>query len=1141
MINQSVAPLFTGARNNAAGASTPWPGPAQQFRMTRLQVFNWGTFNGYHDIPISPKGFLFTGPSGSGKSSLLDAITALLIPSVWIDFNAAARDSEKSGKDRGFASYVRGAWGNETDTATGHMVKKVCRPGSTFSALGLTFTNGRGEVVQLMQILQVTGTKAADGDVNKTFLVVPREVGLMSLKAYAESGFTTQKLNSLFPDANAITKVFKDYSAAFCARLGIDNEAALKLLHKTQSAKNVADLNVLMRDFMLETPETFDAAKQLVSAFSALNEAHRVVVDARKQIEVLSVARNAHTQREDLLLRNHRFDAIENAIAPYTEQRRHTLLVNERIRHETEIAALESQSQQASTAVANALTTLRDLEAQHRNEGGDQIVKWEDEKTKLAMPLQNATQKHVLLSSYCQKLGLDVPADAAVFSAMSLVVRSDQAAEQTAAGAEQDLRDALVMERSESQRTLIALDREARAMSKNASGIPASLIELRDAISLSTGIPIEEMPFVGEMIEVKKDQADWRGAIERLFSGFAKSMVVSEKNSRAVAEYANGRHLGQRFDYHKAEKTAGVVARPAADSVLSKLNVGSSDFSNWLSAELAKKFDYTCVNATADLQNQQKSITREGLIRRSKSHFEKNDTHSVTDKRHWILGFDNRERLAAIMDEAASLQTRLDAVTAAIAQADSTLATRTKLSQVRTQLLTLVWADVDSTPYTKRIAELDKQLKEARKNSSKLRDIGALIEKQGMTLEQARDRVAEVNQDLKKSKADIVTTMDAITRTIALLTPLMPEMTAELSSRFALVAPAPTLAQMDRTANAVGAAVRAERSGVVALLQACETKMIVAFSQYISQWKALSGDLDATLASAPDFMARLARLQKDGLPQFEEQFFAHLRKQSDEHLAALSSCLDNAHSDIMNKMIPVNESLLTSPFNVGTNLRIDVKPRIIAEVTEFRSAMRNALKCALNTDPTQAEDQFMAMRTIVAGLGSEDPAKCRWRDLVLDVRRHVEFSAVEFDANDVVVGRFGSGEGLSGGQRQKLAATCLAAALRYRLGGVDGAMPIYAAVVMDEAFDKTDAAFTELCMNIFQTFGFQMIVATPGKALTTLEPFIGGACVVQNPERNSSSCLQLAYSDATSKLVLDPEQEMLSSLCDAFEAKYEAA
>ena len=52
----------------------------EQFRMTRLQVYNWGTFSGLHDVPISERGFLFVGRSGAGKSTLLKAVAGLVRP-----------------------------------------------------------------------------------------------------------------------------------------------------------------------------------------------------------------------------------------------------------------------------------------------------------------------------------------------------------------------------------------------------------------------------------------------------------------------------------------------------------------------------------------------------------------------------------------------------------------------------------------------------------------------------------------------------------------------------------------------------------------------------------------------------------------------------------------------------------------------------------------------------------------------------------------------------------------------------------------------------------------------------------------------------------------------------------------------------
>jgi uncharacterized protein YPO0396 len=133
----------------------------------------------------------------------------------------------------------------------------------------------------------------------------------------------------------------------------------------------------------------------------------------------------------------------------------------------------------------------------------------------------------------------------------------------------------------------------------------------------------------------------------------------------------------------------------------------------------------------------------------------------------------------------------------------------------------------------------------------------------------------------------------------------------------------------------------------------------------------------------------------------------------------------------------------------------------------------------------------------------------------------VEFLAREReDDTDREVEVYASGAGKSGGQRQKLTSTCLAAALRYQLGGQDRALPIFSTVVMDEAFDKADSEFTAMAMNIFKTFGFQMIVATPMKSVMTLEPFIGGACYVENRDRKTSRVLKIDYDKETKRLNL---------------------
>ena len=69
----------------------------------------------------------------------------------------------------------------------------------------------------------------------------------------------------------------------------------------------------------------------------------------------------------------------------------------------------------------------------------------------------------------------------------------------------------------------------------------------------------------------------------------------------------------------------------------------------------------------------------------------------------------------------------------------------------------------------------------------------------------------------------------------------------------------------------------------------------------------------------------------------------------------------------------------------------------------------------------------------------------------------------------------------SGGQRQKLATTCLAAALRYQLGGADSQLPSYAAVVLDRAERRTKSGSKMGIVQLSDTTGqFEAILFQEG-------------------------------------------------------------
>ena len=236
--------------------------------------------------------------------------------------------------------------------------------------------------------------------------------------------------------------------------------------------------------------------------------------------------------------------------------------------------------------------------------------------------------------------------------------------------------------------------------------------------------------------------------------------------------------------------------------------------------------------------------------------------------------------------------------------------------------------------------------------------------------------------------------------------------------------------------------------------------------------------------------------------------------------AILRSRLHDLFLDLVIDYDQQVESLLTAPFNKGTHLVIETLDRTLEEVRAFKQSLKDALSHSFSAEQQVTEHRFAVLSALVKRLGSQETADRNWRAVVLDVRQHVEFVARELDELDAEVEVYRSGAGKSGGQRQKLAATCLAAALRYQLGGQDRALPSFSTVVLDEAFDKADAEFTAMAMNIFKTFGFQMVVATPMKSVMTLEPFIGGACFVHIKDRKTSAVLKIDYDKETQRLKL---------------------
>jgi uncharacterized protein YPO0396 len=156
MVQLSSKPGFSESQTSADG-----------FRLQRLEVYNWGTFN-QRIWTITPSGgsALLTGANGSGKSTLADALLTLLVPWQRRTYNLAS-GSEKT-RERDERSYVLGAWGKQKDLESNRSKPQYLRQNDTHSVLLAVFANSTlGQVVTLAQVLWL------EDKVQKLFFIAP--------------------------------------------------------------------------------------------------------------------------------------------------------------------------------------------------------------------------------------------------------------------------------------------------------------------------------------------------------------------------------------------------------------------------------------------------------------------------------------------------------------------------------------------------------------------------------------------------------------------------------------------------------------------------------------------------------------------------------------------------------------------------------------------------------------------------------------------------------------------------------------------------------------------------------------------------------------------------------------------------------
>jgi uncharacterized protein YPO0396 len=1101
------------------------PGRLPGCRLQRLEVYNWGTFDRkIWSFELAGRNALLTGDIGSGKSTLVDAVTTLLLPANKISYNKAAGAETR---ERDLRSYVQGHYKSERNETTGASRPVGLRDDRQFSVILGVFANT--DFATTVTLAQVFRTRDV-GQPERFFVVSDAELSI--LKEFAEFGSEFSVLKRRLRDVGArLYDTFPEYGRDFRRHLGIESEQAMELFHQTVSMKAVENLNDFVRSHMLEPFDTSAQISDLIDHFDNLTRAHDAVQRARAQLELLQPLVADIEVHDQLSEQRASLEREQQALPLYFADRMRQVLDGELAGLETRALELGHLLKSLESAIKSSRQEENQLRLQIAGSGGDRLAAIDLEIGRRESEKPVRKDKFDRYNTRLAEVGMAPVSEAVQFAATRARAESRRAElESEHAALQNDLSERRFEQRSIDEESKQVND-ELHSLQSRRSNVPRVSLELRQRLGDDLGIDPDDLPFAGELIQVLEEARDWEGAAERVLHSFALSLLVPERHYEAVTGWINDHHLGTRVVYFRVPPRLARSTppeRPSAHPLLvDMLEIRpETGFEQWLESELGRRANHACVDTMGDFRSARKAATRAGQIKDRERH-EKDDRKRIDDRREYVLGWTNQAKVEALVAHATSLHQRLSSATQVIAE----LVGRERSASSQLQSLAGLaehdrWEELDWKALVNEIAALQVEQDRIASSSDTLALLTAELERvrqqvsvaeeerNGLQREwgavEGRQRSAEGERD---RFAMLLSGGDALEHASPSF-PSIDKMVTTLLEGHAPDAGVLTTAQQE-----IGARLADRLNKITGQRGNLEVRIVRAMGGFRTKYPTETSEFDDSMGSAGEYRQLHQRVATDDLPRFEQEFKNYLNQNTIRDIAGFSAQLNKHERVIRDRIETINDSLKGIDYNEGRYIRLvpDQTPNI--EVREFRAELRACTDNVVGavTNDQYSEEKFLQVKKIIERFkgreGTADQDR-NWTRRVTDVRQWFVFSASErWRADDVEYENYTDSGGKSGGQKEKLAYTVLAASLAYQFKLDWGAerSKSFRFVVIDEAFNRGSELSTRYALDLFTRLGLQLLIVTPLQKIHVIEPHVAAVGFVDNPSGSYSrlQCLTI--------------------------------
>ena len=1095
------------------------------FRLRRLEVLNWGTFHA-RVWSLNPNGenALLTGDIGSGKSTLVDAVTTLLVPAHRVAYNRAAG---ADARERTLRSYVLGHYKSARNETSGTGKPVALRGQDSYSViLGVFHNAGYQQTVTLAQVFWM---KDPHGQPARFFVGAERDMSIAA--AFAQFGPDVAALRKRLKRTGAeVFDTFPSYGAWFRRRFGIDNEQALELFHQTVSLKSVGNLTDFVRGHMLEPFEVAPRVASLIAHFDDLNRAHEAVLKAKRQMAMLTPLVGDCGRHAELAGKNEALRASRDALKAWFAGMKLALLDKriDALRHE--LARQNAYVQRVEERRNAQLTEERALQRSIAENGGDRIeqltqeIRRKDEEKTRRQKKSERYAELVRLLGFSAGEGLE----AFVSRRQAFSALLDKVTERESVLQNQLTETGVAFAQGRQKHAL--LSEEISSLKSRRSNIPGEQVAMRRALCEGLDLPEAQMPYAGELLQIHANERAWEGAAERLLRTFGLSLLVPDEHYARVAEWVDKTPLKGRLVYFRVRAaTRAELPSLNRDSLVSKIAVKpDSAFYTWLEREVAHRFDIVCCETQEQFRRETRAVTRAGQIKAAGERHEKDDRHRLEDRTRYVLGWTNAAKIAALEEQAHQLESQL----AGLGERIGALQTEQKALKVRQATLSKLdeytdFREIDWQPLAREVAQLEEEkdklaaasdiLKEL---STRLTGLLAEIKNTGSELENHKDQRSKT--ELKTTQAEA---LHGQTQAI-----LRDPASALGAAHFAALAAMRdealgehqlSVESCDNREQDMRVWLQSRIDSEAKNLTRLGERIIRLMTEYKEAYPLDTLEVDVSLDAAGEYAAMEKRLAADDLPRFEARFKELLNENTIRDVANFQSQLNRERETIRERIEHINASLTRIDYNPGRYIALEAQASQDADIRDFHSDLRACTEGSLtgSEDALYSEEKFLQVKRIIERFrGREGQAEMdrRWAVKVSDVRTWFTFAASErWREDQKEFEHYSDSAGKSGGQKEKLAYTILAASLAYQFGLEWGAVRsrTFRFVVIDEAFGRGSDESTHYGLELFRQLNLQLLIVTPLQKIHIIEPFVASVGFVDNLEGSESRLRNLSIEE----------------------------